>query len=296
VSDPVAGALGYALVRVTEIAPESVRPFAEVEAEVRRELAVQRAVRAVSDLHDKVEDMRASARPLAEIAAELKLPAVTFGPVDRQRQTETGQPLPPVPAVEQLVEAMFRSEMGSDNEAVRTRDNGYVWYELTAIDPARDRELADVRDTVEALWRQDEIASRLQAKAREAVERVGKGETIEAVAASLGASVTTSPPLTRTASDPAYPPAALVAAFGTRVGGAGSAAMPGDAGRIVFVVTSAAIPPFLRTAQQAEQAAQELSLALGDDILVQYVAALQARQGVRINQQNLRNATGGGDS
>ncbi len=296
VSEPVAGALGHALVRVTEIAPESVRPFAEVEGEVRRELAVQRAARAIADLHDKIEDMRASARPLAEIAAELKLPMVAFGPVDRQRQTPTGQALPPVPAVEQLVEAMFRSEIGSDNEPLRTRDNGYVWYELTAIEPARDRALSEVRETVEAQWRQEQIASRLQAKAREAVERLDKGEAIATVATSLGAAVTTSPPLTRTSSDPAYPASVLVAAFGTRVGSAGSAALSADAGRMVFQVVSAATPPFLRTAQQTEQAAQELSLALGDDVLVQYVSALQARLGVRINQQNLRNALGGGDS
>jgi peptidyl-prolyl cis-trans isomerase D len=293
VSEPVAGALGYALLRVTDVTPEQVRPFAEVEAEVRRELAVQRASRAVTDLHDKIEDMRASARPLVEIAAEMKLPVVAFGPVDRQRQSATGQPLPPIPAAEQVVDAMFRAEIGSDNEAVRTRDNGFVWYELTAIEPAKDRTLADVRNAVAALWRQDEVANRLQAKAREAVERIAKGEPLAAVAASLGATPATSPALTRTSNDPAYPPAVLAVAFGTRVGQAGSAALPGDAGRLVFQVTSATTPPFLRTAQEADQAAQELSLSLGDDVLVQYVAALQARQGVRIKQQSLRNATGG---
>ena len=42
-SAPVAGRFGPVLVRVTQIQPEAVRPFEEVAAELRQELARQRA-------------------------------------------------------------------------------------------------------------------------------------------------------------------------------------------------------------------------------------------------------------
>ncbi len=296
VSAPVQGAFGYALLRTPLIEAEKVRPFAEVAGEVRNDLALSRAVQSLADVHDKIEDMRASARPLKDIADEMKLAMVALGPVDRSRQTASGLPLTPVPAATQVVEAMFRADVGTDNEAVRTPDNGYVWFDVTTIEPARERTFDEVKALVSAQWRQDEVASRLQARAREITDRLGKGETLDAVAAALSLSVETSPSLTRASSLPEFPANVLTVAFGTAVNGAASADLGSERGRMVFQVQSATVSPFLRTTQEAENIGQQLGIAIGDDLLSQYVTALQNRLGVRINQTTLRNATGGGES
>lgn len=296
VSEPVQGPFGYAVLRVTAIEVERVRPFADVAAEVRSDLAVSRAMQALGEVHDKIEDMRASARPLGEIARELKLLMVSVGPIDRTRQLAGGGIAPVVPALEQVVEAMFRADIGTDNEAVRTRDNGYVWFDVTAIDQARERTFDEVRATVTSQWLQDEVTSRLQAKAREATERLAKGEALEAVAASLGVAVDTSPELTRGSNIPEFPANVLTVAFGTAVNAAASAEVGPSRGRMVFRVQSATVTPFLRTTSEAETVSQQLGVAIGDDLLSQYVAALQARLGVRINQTTFRNATGGSES
>ncbi|MGL4438453.1 MAG: SurA N-terminal domain-containing protein [Bosea sp. (in: a-proteobacteria)] len=296
VSEPVPGAFGFALLRVTAIEAERVRPLTEVAGEVRTDLAISRAVQALGEVHDKIEDMRAGARPLAEIAKELKLTMVSVGPIDRTRQLGAGGPSPGIPALEQVVDAMFRADIGTDNEAVRTRDNGYVWYDVTAIDQARERTFEEVRSTVASQWRQDEVTTRLQAKAREVTDRLGKGETMEAVAASLGLSVAVSPELTRASSVPEFPANVLTVAFGTAVNAAASADLGALRGRMIFSVQSAAVTPFLRTTTEAENVSQQLGVAIGDDLLSQYVSALQTRLGVRINQTTFRNATGGGES
>jgi peptidyl-prolyl cis-trans isomerase D len=153
-----------------------------------------------------------------------------------------------------------------------------------------------VKALVSAQWRQDEVASRLQARAREITDRIGKGETLDAVAATLALSVETSPPLTRASSLPEFPANVLTVAFGTAVNGASSADLGSARGRMVFQVQSATVSPFLRTTQEAENVGQQLGIAIGDDLLSQYVTALQNRLGVRINQTTLRNATGGGES
>jgi peptidyl-prolyl cis-trans isomerase D len=295
VSDPVQGAFGYALVRATTIEPESVRPLAEVATDVRMDLALTTAARVLNEIHDKVEDQRASARPLTEIAKELKLPLSVLGPVDRNRQSNGGQPLQTVPMLEQVIEAMFRADIGTDNEPVRTRDNGYVWHDLSAIEPARERSFEEVRNTVIVQWRQEEVTTRLQARVREMADRIAKGEAFEAAAASAQSEVKTSPALTRASSLPEFPANVLTVAFGAPLNVAQSADLGPERGRMVFRVLSASTPPFLRSTQEAENVSQQLGLALGDDLLAQYVSALQARLGVRINQQSLRNATGGGD-
>lgn len=293
VSDPVQGPFGFAVIRVTSIEPERIRALAEVAQEVRADLAVRRASARLNEVHDRVEDMRAGARPLPEIAAELRLEVVTLGPVDRARRTADGRPLPNVPAVDQVIEAMFRADIGTDNEAVRTRDNGYVWYDVTTIDVARERTFEEVRDQVAALWQEEEVDRRLQDRARQLAERAGRGETIEALAAELGVAAQVSPPLTRSSSLPEFPATVLNSAFGTAVNGVASAALPGGRGRMLFRVQSATVPPFIRTTQEAEQLAQQIGNSLGDDLIAQYVDSVQTRLGVRINQQALRNATGG---
>ena len=54
---------------------------------------------------------------------------------------------------------------------------------MTGIEPARERPLDEVRDRGRrAQWREDEVAQRLAEKARQLVERLDKGEAIEAVA------------------------------------------------------------------------------------------------------------------
>ena len=72
VSQPVQGRFGTVLLRVTKIEPGTVKPFAEVEGEIRKGLALSRARDAMETTRDAIEDQRASAKPLADIAAELR--------------------------------------------------------------------------------------------------------------------------------------------------------------------------------------------------------------------------------
>ncbi len=66
------------LVQVLKIEPEQVRPFEEVAGELKQELA---AARAKAEMLERLQQDRGCARlegkPLAEAAAELKLPART---------------------------------------------------------------------------------------------------------------------------------------------------------------------------------------------------------------------------
>ena len=66
VSGPVQGRFGTVMVRVTRSSRSGVEPYEEVAAEVRREHRAREARRnAINDVHDKVEDQRASAQAAA---------------------------------------------------------------------------------------------------------------------------------------------------------------------------------------------------------------------------------------
>ncbi|MDJ1156855.1 SurA N-terminal domain-containing protein [Chelatococcus sp. SYSU_G07232] len=295
VSPPVAGRFGIVLVRVVTIEPERVKPFEEVAGEVKAEVARERARTAIVDLHDRIEDLRAAAKPLPEIASTVASTARTIEAVDRNGLDKAGQAIGGLPDKDALLAAVFASDIGVDNEALRLQDGGYLWFDVAGIEPARDRALDEVRDEVVKQWTADEVARRLSDKARGLVERLDKGEAFAAVAASVNLPVKKAEGLARSTPKDDLTASVVGQIFATPAGKAGSAALGDGEARVVFRVIAATVPPLVTSTQQAENLEQQLRIALTDDLLSQYVARLQADLGVRINQQALRNALGGGE-
>lgn len=291
VSEPVQGNFGVVLLRVPTIEPARVKPFEEVADEVRREVATSRAAAQITELHDKIEDQRASARPLPEIAKEFGLAIRAIGPVDAGMGKPDGSREQPLPGGNATQTALFAADIGIDSEAIRLPNNGgYVWYEVTKIDPPRERGFDEVKAEVEAQWRADEIAQRLSTKARELVTRLDGGEAFAAVAASAGLTAQKAENLGRQEQQAALPANVVNLVFGTPVGKSASAAT--EQGRILFRVESATVPPYVRTTEEAESVVNLLRTGLSEDLLQQYVAKLQNELGVSINEAAFRNATG----
>lgn len=292
VSDPVQGGFGVVLLRVPTIEPARLKAFEEVADEVRRDVATARAAEQMSDLHDKIEDQRASAKPLPEIAREFGLALRTFGPADSGLGKPDGTQETSLPGGDTTLQALFRSDIGVDNEAVRLPNNGgYVWFDVTKIDPPRERGFDEVKAEAEKQWRADEVASRLSARAREIVQKLDAGEKLDAIAFAQGLALEDAT-LGRQDQSEALPRNVVSLVFGTPAGKAGSAAVE-NAGRVVFQVRTATVSPYVRTAEEAENLVRVFSSSLSEDLLAQYVAKLQNDLGVAVNQAALRNATGG---
>ncbi|TDR93992.1 SurA N-terminal domain-containing protein [Enterovirga rhinocerotis] len=292
ISDPIEGRFGTAVVRVAKIEPAAMKPFEEVVGEVKKDIALERARDELQALHDTIEDQRAGAKPMAEIARDKKLPLVEIPAFDRNGRGKDGQPVAALAGQPALLQGLFRTEPGSDNEAVNTLDGGYIWYEVTKIEPARDRPLDEIRDQVVAEWRKAEIARLLSEKATALVERIDKGETVEAVAESLGLKWQTVTDLARGQAKDDLPAPVVTRIFATPVGKAGSAA-PDDENRVLFKVTGASVPPFVTTTQEAAGAERQLRTLMTDDILAEYLSDVERRIGVQVYRQNIRRAIGG---
>ncbi|WP_201834152.1 SurA N-terminal domain-containing protein [Microvirga zambiensis] len=289
-SAPITGRFGPVLVRVTQIQPEAVRPFDEVAAELRQELAVQRAQDQIERTHDEIEDLRAGAKPLADIAKEKGLTLIQVPAVDASGLDKAGNPVS-IPEKDAVVKAAFASDIGVDNEPLRV-GTGYVWYDVTGIEASREKNLDEVRDQVSARWREDQVDQRLSDKARQFTERLDKGEAIEAIAQEAGASVVNATDLARNTAKDALAAEAVNRIFAVPVGKAGNAAN-GPESRAVFKVTSATVPPLVTTTQAAQNTENQLRTGFGDDLISQYIAQVRQDLGVKINQQALRQATGG---
>ncbi|GGK24981.1 peptidylprolyl isomerase [Salinarimonas ramus] len=292
VSEPVAGRFGSSLVRVTAVEPESVQPIDEVDEALRMEIALERATDRIRDVYDAVEDQRAAAIPLSDIAAERGLDLLTIEAVDRQGLGPEGTPVE-LPARQGLLPALYETGIGVDNLALRTEGGGYVWYDVTAIEPARDRELSEVRDEVVAAWRDEQVAEALTERARTIVEQLEGGATLDDVAAETGLTVARAEGLARGQAAAPLTEPAVTRLFATRVGEPGSAPL-GETERVVYRVTEASAPDYLTTTPQAEEIDARMSEFLTQDVLEQYLAYLQTELGAEIDQAAFDAAVRGG--
>lgn len=291
-SDPVDGRFGPVLVRVAKIEPGSVKPYEAVADEVKGEVARERAKNEMQAVHDQIEDQRAGARPLAEIAKERGLPLVRVDAVDRQGRDKAGQSVAGLPDPGPLLQAAFRSDVGADNEALRARGDGYVWFEVAGVEPARDRAFAEVKDRVTQDWLGEEVSRRLADRARELKAKLDGGTTIAALAAEIQLKAESAADLARSARNADLSPAVVTRAFATPVGQSADVALD-DGRRVLFKVASAAMPPFVTTTQDSIATSDQLRSALAEELLAEYIAEVEKEIGVTTYPENLRRAIGG---
>jgi peptidyl-prolyl cis-trans isomerase D len=290
-SGPVESRFGTVLVRVSKVEPASVRPFDEVAGEIRSEIANDKAREAIDDFHDAVEDLRASAKPLSEIAKEKNLPLLQIPAVTREGRDKAGKEIENVPDRDAVLAAVYASDIGVDNEPLRDKSGGYVWFEVTGIEPAREQSLAEVRPEVERQWREEQVSERLSEKARGLVERLDKGEAIETLATEVGVPVETATEIDRNGPKGNLTADVVRRIFTTPVGKSESAAGSADS-RTVFKVASATVPPFVTSTQQAQQIEAQLRQGMSDDLLAEYLGQAQKEMKVRIYPEAVRQVTG----
>ena len=131
---------------------------------------------------------------------------------------------------------MFDAEPNTENEALTTADNGFVFYELTSITPARDRTLDEVRQKVVADWTTAETTKRLTAKADELEKRLKAGTTLDVIAGELKLEKQTKRGVKREADDVDFGKEGAAAMFGVGEGGTGLIPSPTGDGQILFKV------------------------------------------------------------
>jgi peptidyl-prolyl cis-trans isomerase D len=186
VSQPVQGRFGIALVKVGKVEPGVTPTFESVAAQIKKEISTERARAKVNEIQNKMEDERSGGANLVEAAQKLGLTPVTIEAVDRSGRTPDGQPVANIPRGLDVVSQAFNSDVGVDNEPIQFA-GGYVWYDVLGITPSRERTLDEVRGQVEAKWREEQISSKLRAKATEMVQKLEQGGTLAEVATSAGA-------------------------------------------------------------------------------------------------------------
>ena len=291
ISQPIHGGLGTAIVKVDKIEPGVEANYASLAGDIKREIATERARIKVAELRDKMEDERGAGTSVSDAAQKLGLAAVTIDAVDRSGRAPDGQPVANIPQGLDVVSQAFNSDVGVDNDPISFH-GGYVWYDVLATTPSRDRNLDEVRDQVEARWRQDQIAAKLKTKASEMVQKLEQGGKLADEAAAIGAKVETASGFKRDDQPAGVPTNVVAAAFRTAKDGVGQTPVTGGSEVIVFRVTDIIDPAVDAASDAIKKLKDSIDRAQTDEQVASYVNKLQTDIGTTINQAAFAQVTG----
>jgi peptidyl-prolyl cis-trans isomerase D len=293
ISQPVKGDFSIAIVRSTDITPGSQKTYDEVKNELRDALALDRATEEAQGLQDKVENARGRGANLKEAAEKAGFRLVEVAAADRQGKGPDGKPVLTIADADRVLAKVFSTDIGADAEIIELAGGTAAWVEVQAITPEKLKPLEEVKADVKTAWLAAERRKGLQGLTQKLSDRLGSGETLEAIAKELGVKAETTKPTKRADKPEGLPPAAVSLAFALPKGAAGHTDSGDGKGRIVLRVADIAAPSAPDEAA-TQRLSQELGRQINNDILAQYVGALQARYGVKINNELLQRITGGG--
>ena len=280
---------GPVIVRVKSITASTVKPFAEVAEEIKRQVSASRAGDKIQAIHDKIEDLRVSGKPLAEAAKEAGLTTQTVAAVDAEGNDPSGKPVA-LPDKADLLRAAFASDVSLDEAPLETKDNGFVWFAVTKIEPSHERTFEEAKPEVEAQWRAEQVDKALAAEADDLVKQLRAGASVADVAKSVGADAKTAADIHRDEKT-GLPQSVVAAIFREPADGSGSAATP--EGRTVFKITADKTPPVDSIDPRVKAMAEQLDGATRESLLDQYIAALTRSLGVTVHENVLQSAEGG---
>ncbi|HWN49187.1 MAG TPA: SurA N-terminal domain-containing protein [Xanthobacteraceae bacterium] len=291
VSGPVTGRFGTVMLRVLKIEPSSSKSFAEVESDLKRDIAAERAKAEVNKVRDKIDEELGGGAQLEEIAKKLNLKLRTIEAVDRSGRTPEGEPVADLPTGVDVINSAFSTEIGNENDPLQLPGGGFIWYDVANVTPSRERKLDEVKDQVEARFRQDEIIKRINAKTTEIVGKLKSGASLAEVAAADGLTVETKSGLKRQGTTQ-LPPRVITEVFRTAKDAVGSAEGQNATERVIFRVTDIKVPTFDANSADVKRLIDQLKGAYNDELVNQYVTRLENDLGTDINQAALAQAVG----
>lgn len=297
VSAPVKDPFGFVLVRVLKVEPARITPFEAVRGQIEADARLDKLQRdpsikgQVDGLFRKIEDQRIAGKSLAEAAQVAGVRLVTLAALDRQGNDGNGNRVA-VPGGTETINAVFASDIGLDNEPLQGRDGGFTWYEVNAVEPARDKTFDEVKDQVRTRLLADRRDKALAEFMTGLVKRMEEGATLAAISQELGLPVQRFAGIRRNAREATLGTSGVERAFAGPVGKPVSALAGDGTSRALILPVDATLLAHDPVQDVASGLERQISTGMAEDLMAQYIAALRKSVGVSINQAILNQALG----
>jgi peptidyl-prolyl cis-trans isomerase D len=287
VMGPVAGAAGMYVFKVTaqgQNGPDE----ATLRAQVTQQLQLQKAQGDVAQDVDALQDALAGQTPLDQLPGNLGLAAVQ-GTLDANGNTPEGTPAP-IPGGDAkltaaVLQAAFATHKGDPAQLVNGPDGSYFALTVDQVDAPALQPFAQVRGKVLAAWSNDALTRAAEVKAAALLHAVLQGQSLAVAAKAAGLPVSTTAALTRDPQPGTDTQALSTVLFSISQGQA--TMLQTGTGFTIAQLTKIIAPNPVNDPVDVQQLQQAMTRALQNDVGESFLAGLQTRDKVSVNQKML---------
>jgi peptidyl-prolyl cis-trans isomerase D len=188
VSNPIQGNLGWAVIKVIKITPGKVVTFEDAKADIEKEEKTEAAATKAYDVVQKYQDAHEKGSTLVEAAKAANVAPQQFPPVIASGMDADGMPVQGL--TQRMLKEAFVLPQGGETDAVQDGKGEYFALRVDKVFPPALPSLDKIRPRLVQAFLAQGMSKRLEVKLNELAARVRKGETIDAVAKSVGSDVT----------------------------------------------------------------------------------------------------------
>ncbi|MDZ3831203.1 MAG: SurA N-terminal domain-containing protein [Sphingopyxis sp.] len=287
---PTQTGLGWAVARVEDVTAVPARSQADAAAEIRAELAKNKANETIVDFYNNLQDAVNGGASIEEVAADRKL-AVVETPALLANGRAPAQPafaLPPELAP-MIAQAFQAGGEGEGQLATLVENEKFAVYAVKTIVAAAPPPFAQIRGDLLSEWRFAEGQKIARDKARAIVKAVEGGQTLAAAIGTAGPNIGSVQTIGGRRGElgqngqPVPPELSLL--FSMAQGSVKTLEMPGNRGWMVISLTEVDRPSAKDIdPARAAAIAQPLAPAFGNEMVAQLIAEAKRRAGVTINK------------
>ena len=183
-SGPIQGDLGFAVVKVLSITPGQTVELEAVRKQVEDEVRHRAAELKITEAADKFEEAHSGGADIVAAAKTAGGQVFTTPPVTAQGVIRGGQMAPGLSP--KLLQTAFGLGQGEESEFQTDQPGEYFIVRVDKVTPPAVPPLAEIKADLTRAYLAQARDKALKAKAEELAARLRKGETLEAVAASVG--------------------------------------------------------------------------------------------------------------
>jgi peptidyl-prolyl cis-trans isomerase D len=288
---PIQTGLGWSVARVEDVTGRPARSLADASADIRTELAKNKANEAIVDYYNTIQDAVNSGASIEEIAADRKLTLATT-PALLPSGRVPGQPgytLPPelAPLISQAFQG---SSEGEGQLATLVENQKFAVYAVKSIVAAAPPPFAQIRADLLTDWRFAQGQKVARDKARAIVKAVEGGQTLGAAVTAAGPNIGSVQTIGGRRGElgqngqPVAPELALL--FSMAKNSVKTLEIPGNRGWMVIALADVQRPdPKSIEPARVAAIAQPLAPAFGNELIEQLAGEAKRRVGVTINKE-----------
>ncbi len=290
---------GWYSVVVTNITPKIVPDLDSQRASLIQELKADKANQFLHDASTIIQDGIDQGMTIEEAGKAAGVSVASYDFISRLGQTRDGKRLDGLPHAQgiatddKLLKEIFLADLGYDNDVFETSNKGIAAVRIDEIKESAQRPFAEVKDRALAAWRVKHTSEALAQLSNDLIVRAKAGESLEDLAAEIGAGAKVDEiMMTRAVRTPGLGAQLIINLFEARPGQTVRGAADNGVDRIIGQVLTITPNTDMITDNIAATLTEQTAQALNSDILDAYHRALLLENPARVMTENIERTLG----